>query len=118
MTTLSQPLHASRVAEVSSPKGPSSRLPRLLSEWMRLAQAWSEASAHGLPGLDEIGAEHLRVEGVIEANYPGEWAVMGDAFIQWESGLLHTPELPIPTCSRCNPQGLGIEALIAAGEER
>jgi hypothetical protein len=86
---------------------------------MRLARAWSEALAHGLPGLDEIGAEHLRVEGVIEAEFPAEWAVLGDGFLQWESSLLHTPEMPSPVCSRCNPQGASIAALIcAAGEAK
>lgn len=117
MTTLSQPLHAPRVAEVPGPMGSSSRLPRLLSAWMRLARAWSEALAHGLPGLNEIGAEQLSVEAAIESDYPGEWAIMGDTFIQWESGLLHTPELPSATCPRCNPQGISAEALMTAGEE-
>ncbi len=114
MTTLSQPLHAARVAEVSSPVGSPSHLPRLLTEWMRLAQEWSEALAHDLPGLDEIGAAHRRIEHAIETRHPAEWAIVGDRLMQWESGLLHTPEMPSAVCARCNPEGLNIEALLAA----
>lgn len=118
MKTSSQPLHASRVAEVSSPVGSPSNLPRLLSEWMRLAHEWSEALAHGLPSLDDIGTRHLRVEAAIEAEYPAEWAIVGDRFLQWESGLLHTPEMPSSVCARCNPHGVSVAAVTAAVGER
>lgn len=119
MTTLSRPLHAARVAETSNPAGLEPKFSRLVSEWMRLAQAWSEALAHTLPDLEEIGAEHLRIEAVIEAEFPAEWAVLGEGFLQWESSLLHTAEMPSPVCSRCNLHGASIAALMcAAGEAK